>query len=576
MEQKYLVALDTRHIKKYVFATDKLKEIRGASATLDYLNRHVMEDVARELGIHVRKVFAHGGAALFLIDGDEQIAKQFGQRIQQRYRKETFAGVSITFAVQKIPEHIVNAWEEDIQETLDLLYARLEMESNHEEDIIELPSHPFMHTCDSCGVRYAETRDESEKRDVGSRDRRYCRTCQQKRKEDETVKNGIDTITALITRQAKEEADSAQEMILPDTEGIRHSFAWQALLRELPSLGYKIPENTERPPDFNELRSIVGGKGYFAVIYADGNGMGIIMEDQHSLKSRKEKADLIDTAVYNALRAAVSQYLPVDQQNSPSLFPFDLLLVGGDDIIIVTPAEVALDIALAIARQFYEQTGKQHTLSVGVVLAPVKYPFGLLHNLAEETLKYAKKEGARSTQVGKAADTDTQINFLVVTGSTNQSFEKVYGSLCDKHGRVSGRKEDVAFYATLRPYTVADLDNLLQAIREGQELGLGRTKLHQIREAVLKMNLTSSVMDGLAVLRNWRSKQRDFILKQVYGPGNDRQKQYRNEARPETLFPQMVFPWFADGPDAYRSPLLDFVELYDFVASKGGNHANKG
>ncbi|HEY1350592.1 MAG TPA: hypothetical protein VGF67_13290 [Ktedonobacteraceae bacterium] len=580
MEQKHLVALDTRHIKRYVFATDKLKEIRGASATLDLLNRHVMEDVARELGIHVRKVFANGGAALFLIDGDEQTAQQFGRRIQQRYHKETFAGVSITFAVQKIPEHVANAWEENIQETLDLLYARLEMESNHEEDIIELSSHPFMHTCDSCGVRYAETRDKNEARDAGSLDRLHCCTCQQKRSEDEIVKKGIGTITAFTTRYAKEETDSSHEMTLPDTEEIRHSFAWQALLRELPSLGYEIPANTERPSDFNELRSIVGGKGYFAVIYADGNGMGTVMNNLHSLKGRKEKADLIDTAVYNALRAAVSQYLPVDQRSSPPLFPFDLLLVGGDDILIVTSADVALDIALTIAKQFHEQTGKQHTLSVGVVLAPVKYPFGLLHNLAEETLKYAKKEGAkkieRSTQVEKGADTDARINFLVVTGSTSQSFEKVYDSLCDKHGRVSGREKDIAFYATLRPYAVEMMDKLLQTIRAGQELGLGRTKLHQIREAVLKMNLTSSVKEGLELLHNWRPRQRDFISIQVYEMGNRYQKRYRNEARPETLFPRTVFPWFADGSDAYRSPLLDFVELYDFVASKGGNHADKG
>ena len=37
--KRFLVALDTNHIKQYVFATDKLKEIRGASSILDNLNR---------------------------------------------------------------------------------------------------------------------------------------------------------------------------------------------------------------------------------------------------------------------------------------------------------------------------------------------------------------------------------------------------------------------------------------------------------------------------------------------------------------------------------------------------------
>jgi len=34
------------------------------------------------------------------------------------------------------------------------------------------------------------------------------------------------------------------------------------------------------------------------------------------------------------------------------------------------------------------------------------------------------------------------------------------------------------------------------------------------------------------------------------------------------LFPRVTFPWFADGDNIYRTSLLDFVELYDFVASE--------
>lgn len=575
MEKQSLVAFDTRHIKRYVFPTDKLKEIRGASAILDYLNRSGMEDAAKEAGVEVKKVYANGGSGLFLVYGDEEAGKRFGRRVQQQYKRETFDGASVTFAVQQIPENVANVWEDDIRETLELLYARLEMESSREEEIIGLPSHPLMLTCSSCGVRYAETSDDGERRDASGRDNRYCWTCQQKREEDEKVKRGIDRLTNAIVEHREKGLRKA--IIPPDTEEVRHAFAWGELLRKL-SADYKIPEGTDRPSDFNELRGIANGKDYFAVIYADGNGMGTVMQNQHSLKARQEKADLIDGAVYQALRAAVAEHLPVVEHNNAPMFPFDLLLLGGDDILIVTPADVALDVARTLATEFYEQTGKQHTLSVGVVLAPIKYPFGLLHDLAEDALKFAKREGARKKE-GPAkgrpsAYGDTFINFLVVTGSTSQSFEKVYGSLHEKHGRVSGHAREVAFYATLRPYTVEELGDLLRLIRDGKEKGLGRTKLHQVREAVLKMNLASSVMEGLAVLRNWQTEQREFVLEQVYTLSKRYQKQ--DENRPETFFPRVTFPWFADGPDTYRTPLLDFVELYDFVASKGGNNANKG
>ncbi len=576
MAKHCLVAFDTRHIKKYVFATDKLKEIRGASSLLDYLNRQVMTEIGQAKGaaFSAEPVFANGGAALFLVKGNKEAAKKFGQLVQQEYWRETFDGASVAFAVQEIPDYIEDVWgDERMQETLDLLYARLEMESNREEEIIDPPSHPLMLTCYSCGARYAETSDDSESGDAGSRDNRYCWTCQQKREEDGTVKRGIDQITNAIVAHRKKGLQG--EIALPATKEVRHSFAWGKLLRKLPK-DYDFGGNPERPSDFNKLRGIAGGKDYFAVIHADGNGMGQAMQDQHSLKARKEKAQLIDGAVYQALRAAVSEHLPVVEH----MFPFDLLLVGGDDILIVTPADVALDVALTLAKEFYKRTEEQHSLSVGVVLAPIKYPFGLLHDLAEEALKFAKKEGARRMEgiaKGRAsAYGETFLNFMVVMGSANQSFEKVFDALHEKHGRVSGRAQEVAFYATLRPYTVEELDYLLESIREGKVLGLGSTKLHQMREVVLKLNLSTSVNEAHAVWRNWKLNQKGFMGKHLYELAKRYQERYKDENRPETLFPRVIFPWFADGPDAYRTSLLDFVELYDFVGPKGGSNAHEG
>jgi hypothetical protein len=42
------------------------------------------------------------------------------------------------------------------------------------------------------------------------------------------------------------------------------------------------------------------------------------------------------------------------------------------------------------------------------------------------------------------------------------------------------------------------------------------------------------------------------------------------------MFPRVTFPWFADGKDTYRTFLLDFVELYDFVAGEEVDSADEG
>jgi len=90
-----------------------------------------------------------------------------------------------------------------------------------------------------------------------------------------------------------------------------------------------------------------------------------------------------------------------------------------------------------------------------------------------------------------------------------------------------------------------------------------------MREAVLKMNLTTSVGEALAVLRNWRERQREFVYQHVYTLGGLYQERHKDIERPETWFQRVTFPWFADGDNIYRTSLLDFVELYDFVASEG-------
>ncbi len=559
-----LVALDTDHIKQYVFATDKLKEIRGASSILDNLNRRVMTDIA-EKEFQAKGIYANGGSGLFLIDGDKTIAEKFGQRVQQEYRKETEGGASITFAVQEIPESIQDIENNpDLHPYMQLLHYRLLQAKGYpHQDFEVLPSHPLMRLCDACGIRYAEDKYKGESPDPDDQERRYCKVCLNKRDEDHSVKQGVERIVADKVR----------------TEHVIHReenpFIWERIIDQLPAT-YKLRIGTNRPSDFNKLQGLSGGKDYLGLIYADANNMGAVMDELDTLEKREAVADLVDAAVYRAMSTAIAEHLPVvtGDEDTPFMFPFDILMIGGDDVMVVTPANVAMDVALTLAKTFHEETKKHdirpkkegYTLSVGVVLAPVKYPFGMLQGLSESTLKYAKKEGARMQHASNYGN--TLINFMAVTGSASHDFNRVYQSLHDKHVRVSGHRGDIAFYATLRPYRVEELTLLLDTIREGKRKTLGRTKLHQVREAVLEMNLTSSVSDGIAVLRNWRAQQRDFVLQHVYTLGDRYQEAHRDAEKPGTMFPRVTFPWFADGPHAYRTSLLDFVELYDFVAQE--------
>ena len=573
--RKSLVALDTNHVKSSVFKTDRLKEIRGAGSILDRLSRVAMVEMARESSAFL--IYTYGGSGLFLIDEDK--ADTFGKRVQKAFLESSRGSFSITYAVQQLPadssEDAEKLMTYDLSRELELVRYKLREEKDSASSIIALPSHPFLRPCDSCGLEYAE--EEASDRDIIFF---YCASCKEKHDEDRRVEEGIARTIKTLREQRDQLVTSTSKSAqsAPDNETQR--LLWDRILFYLEKTDYtslfdskqQVPE---RPGDFTLFRHFPRSKEHLGLIYADVNNIGAKIETLTTLAEIKKVSASVDQALHAALYSTIESKLPIsvgssDQKDKAMLFPFDILLLEGDDVVMVVDATRAMDVALALAQEFRRLTKGEHSLSVGVVLAPGTYPSGLLLNLAESTLKFAKKRSAQ-VRVASPADDDTYINFMTVANGSLSSFEAIYDRMYRKIER------DTEFYATLRPYTPDKLKHLLDTIREGNRLNLGRGKLHQLREAIFKMNLTQSVFDGLAILRNWQELQRNLVVNHVYQFGGLYQMPQNNAHDPIKGFPRVTFPWFADASEkerkkertVYRTPLLDFVELYDFVSMEG-------
>ena len=455
---KALVALDTDHIKEYVFGTDKLKEIRGASSVLDYLNRYEMRRVASKF--QAKPIYTNGGSGLFVID--EENAEAFAKQVQLAYSEKSGGTSSITYAVQ--PISVPDGINEDklmnfpLENEFLLLQYRLQEAKQHPPVSLAMASHPFIRLCDACGIEYANTADPSRKfvRDPGEEDEQYCTSCQIKRARDREVKEFIENIETQHTTSNDE-------------------YLWQEVISRLHEGGYDLQSQPERPSNFNVFRNFKGAKDYLGLIYADANNMGRAIEQQSTLALRKTLADTVDEAIYRSVCTAIVRHLKIADHLKPKeqltddlrnpVFPFDILLMGGDDICMVVPASVAMDVALTIAKTFYIATNKKHTLSVGVILAPIKYPFGLLREMAKTALDFAKKTGSDARAKAAKANTttdDTRINFMIVTGGSSSDFKPVYDTVYRRQDKDMHQE----FYATLRPYTPDYLRILLDAIRE--------------------------------------------------------------------------------------------------------------
>ena len=87
--------LDINRIQNFVFASPKLKDIRGGSALLDRFNRIRMVDLARQVA--GQPIFLAGGKGLLRLPS-KQDAETLGRQIERELRKDTEDQVTMSWA----------------------------------------------------------------------------------------------------------------------------------------------------------------------------------------------------------------------------------------------------------------------------------------------------------------------------------------------------------------------------------------------------------------------------------------------------------------------------------------------
>ena len=139
-----------------------------------------------------------------------------------------------------------------------------------------------------------------------------------------------------------------------------------------------------RPED---LETLVGN-GYLALIHADGNGVGSGAGNTDSDRARFFHRSRV--LLRRALRTAVDAHCR-DREQAP-LIP---LMLGGDDLLLVCRAEIALPFVVtlceALAALQTDHDGFKLTLGVGVVVAKRTIPIHRLHQVAEQLASSAKR-----------------------------------------------------------------------------------------------------------------------------------------------------------------------------------------
>ncbi|MCZ2077754.1 MAG: hypothetical protein LC130_22465, partial [Bryobacterales bacterium] len=337
-----------------------------------------------------RLVFAGGGTVLAIFECADA-AREYCRRASRLFYTQS-AIATVTSACQTW----IGERDSGFAATLEAVKAKLEIKKSARVDHGFTGSRPYWKICEACGLYPA-----SDVVKVPEARRLFCAACRLRWEEEKS--------SYLADVNAKLEA----------------------------------AEN------FSSLAKDAKPEGYLALIYIDGDGMG-----EYLMKYGSKSPGLyegLSLKVRDAFRggviAACAEIAPASGKA-----PFEILLTGGDDAIIMLQAHLALPFLGAFNNHFSKQPlDPRPTYSAGIVFAHAGFPIRQYVEHAEQLLRSAKRRTGEDTA-----------DFKIIT-------EAMATSEIERNS-----------HATAKPYSVNGLLALRDTVVEWKAAGVPRNKVNAL------------------------------------------------------------------------------------------------
>ena len=543
-----LLAADTDRTQDYVFESAKLPEVRGASRQLDDKNEQIA-DLVRGRFHPDCVIYAGGGSLLALVPHLPADLDELRSQIEAKYPTETGAAtitadwrpVTAEMVCQGYPDGGFGGlarWADG--------WLRRRKEDKPPGPFYEVVSHAMR--CRSCHFRPADPH-------VSLPDWPLCEVCDGKR-----AYEGRNAWFRRFQQFLEKHPELANE----------HYYKNHDPFPRFPTPG----EEEKSPPrwlpqDLSELsRASRARKGYVGFIYLDGDGLGDLFHAFGTASKYRDFSTQIEKAMKRAVMSALATHLhPAGVQASEAraqvgegplpgewvwIHPFEIITIGGDDVWLIVPGDMALPVATAIVTGFRD-AGLRHpdnhklcTLSGGVVIADDHNPVRVLRDLAKELAREAKR--ARR-------DADAEIGY--VDFHIFKSADMLDRTLAVLRRRYPYTFPDGAKDLRLlaRPYpadALAALWEKLQALR-ARTPPFPTSQMHLLAESLLRGRHESSLFYEYQRARD--TKGHFDLLDAALAVA-----QKVDENHP--------IPWqkLDDDRYSYQTALWDIAELYDFVS----------
>jgi hypothetical protein len=277
------------------------------------------------------------------------------------------------------------------------------------------------------------------------------------------------------------------------------------------------------PSDFQDIADAAEG-GFYAVVYADGNGVGRLLSQLTKPIEYASVSRDIDHLLGTAVKDVANRYglASVEEEAEGEPAPrrrrvgrYQLPICGGDDLVAILPGKVAVPFARDLLDAIQKGAdaspilqGARLGASAGVAISHVKFPVRHLLSEAESLLKLAKQRVYKDQKEVRSA-----LSFAVITDGSPRAESMTLGRLHPPEHEKPG-----AVLLSGRPYSLGELVRFSDRFRAFRGASLGKSQLYALLRSAHggPAQLRSQILYQIGRRQEWRQ-----LVEELSAPRQD-------------------------------------------------------
>ena len=544
---KFIVAIETVKIKEFLFSTNKLKVIRGASYLLDYLNQVEVPKILDKNGVKEENIIYIGaGNAKFFVEKDdkdeaEKIVKEIIKEVKDKYEKEApgakVVGVYVETAYKKGQK---SEKGREVWNDLDKLGELTAIEKSKGFSTLNIDL-PYIEKCELSGTEVAEVSIDNFMSDLVTlgfqieNDKLIFKKFKNNR--ECSIEIGLlkKQVMNLAKTTGKISEASFRKILFANLLKIVDKDDEVMEIDKINNVGfYNTIKEYIKDYEDSTIQDFQDTNSFFGVMYSDGDGLGDFLKGVKTkfielIEKNDNAEDLylefmgkfskkLDEITKGSLKDVLEE---VFENRDEKEKWGEFLIVGGDDVCAVFPPNLVMEISMKFQKRFEdnmatamkeitEDIGDDEntriTSSSGVIIAKAKTPMFQLFEQALHLQKSAKK--ARKKAVDKNLNKTGFIDFQVIGSEGCVDIDEFRDKFKDNQ-------------VMERPYAIniekgeefKNIENLLTLIKDMKATSFPTNKLRYIYDLKAdrkKVNFEKK-MELINILSKMKKEQVQFI-----------------------------------------------------------------